>query len=230
MIRILVALLLVVAAGPALAQRATAIGEVERVVVWSYGTAPGASVRDLHERQPVVVNDAVETVRDGALHLRFGDDTSLRLGSQSRAVLDRFVYDPAQGAGEMTVELGRGVFRFVSGRMDKRGYSLVTPTATIGVRGTDLVIEVLDNGDTIVTVVEGEAVVGPRDVGAGATVTRDEQGVARNGERQVQVQPRPPLGRAVPESLSNDAGRGDSGHGGGGGSFDRSGDEGHSEG
>ena len=215
----------VIAAAPAAAQSSAPIGSVERVVVWSYGTAPGAAVRDLHERQPVVANDTVETVPNGALHLRFADDTSFRLGPQSKAVLDQFVYDPARGTGEMTIALGRGVFRFVSGRMDKTGYRLVTPTGTIGVRGTDLVIEVLDNGDTIVTVVEGAAVVGLRDAVAGAMVSQGERGFARSGEREVTVQQSPSLGRAVPESLSNDAGRGDGGaagsSGGGGGSFDR---------
>jgi len=137
--------LVVVAAAPAAAQSSAPIGRVERVVVWSYGTAPGAAVRDLHERQPVVANDVVETVPNGALHLRFVDETSFRLGPRSRAVLDRFAYDPAQGTGEMTIELGRGVFRFVSGTIPKDQVKVDTPTVTIGIRGT--IYRLLQNSD-----------------------------------------------------------------------------------
>jgi len=213
-----VLLLAASAGGPALAQPAGAIGRVERVVVWGYGTAPGASARDLYERQPVVANDAVETVKDGALHLRFDDETRLRLGSQSKAVLDRFVYDPARGSGEMTIELGRGVFRFVSGRMDKRGYTLVTPTATIGVRGTDFIVEVLESGETVVSVLEGLVALRTRllqlreiEVAAGeAGRTPADGGDPSKGARGG-------LGNPIGDpGLRDDAGRGGGGGGAGG--------------
>ena len=82
-------LLAAFAADPAQAQ--SSIGAVERVLVWGYGTPPGARVRDLFERTPVVQDEVIETPRDGAVHLRFHDDTRFRVGSQSRATLDRFV-------------------------------------------------------------------------------------------------------------------------------------------
>lgn len=193
------------------------IGTVERVVVWGYGTPPQRATRDLFVRTPVVEDERIETPRDGAVHLVFADGTSFRLGSQSKAMLDRFVYDPTRGRGQMSLDLGTGAFRFISGRMDKRDYNLRTPTATIGLRGTDFVVDVLADGTTTVTVLSGAVVMG-RNV----TVNADEQGIARGGEAIV-VQRRPRLGRTIGDPGLDDMpggardGGGSSGGGGSGG-------------
>ena len=42
-----------------------------------------------------------KSLEDGALHIRFIDDTKLWLGSASRATLDSFVFGPNSGPGEM---------------------------------------------------------------------------------------------------------------------------------
>ena len=78
----------------------------------------------------------------------------------SRVVLDKFVYDPTPTSQAMTVNLTRGVFRFTTGTLDKRAYSIVTPLAAIGVRGTILDIESRP-ARTRVTLVEGRAIVCP---------------------------------------------------------------------
>lgn len=188
------------------------IGAVERVVVWGYGTPPQRATRDLFVNETVVEDETVETPRDAALHLKFADGTSFRLGSQSKAVLDRFVYEPARGRGEMALELGRGSFRFISGRMDKSRYVLTTPTATIGLRGTDFVVENLADGTTVVTVLSGAVVLG-RNVVVGP----DEQGIARGGEPVV-VRRRPLLERAIRDAGLEDRGASNDGGGSGGGS------------
>ena len=202
---------------PAAAQAAS-IGSVERVVVWGYGTPPGAGARDLFERSPVVQDEVVETPRDGAVHLRFNDDTRFRVGSLSKATLDRFVFDPGRGGGELTIELSKGAFRFISGRMDKRAYVLVTPTATIGIRGTDFIVEVLESGETVLTVLEGEVTLRTRlpplreiDVAIGETGRLPADGSDPSKGR------RGALGNPVGDpGLRDDGGRG--GQEGGGGS------------
>lgn len=170
---------------------ADSIGMVERIVVWGYGTPPQRATRNLFVRTAVVEDEQIETPRDGAVHIVFADGTSFRLGSQSKAMLDRFFYDPTRGRGQLAFELGTGAFRFISGRMDKRDYSLKTPTATIGLRGTDFIVEVLADGTTYVTVLSGAVVMG-----RGVTVNADEQGIARGGEPIV-VRRRPRLGRSI---------------------------------
>jgi hypothetical protein len=105
---------------------------------------------------PVFRNEIVLTGQESTAKLAFLDSTSLAVGPGSRVVLDRFVYDPSSQT--MAVNLTKGVFRFTTGVLDKNAYSITTPTASIGVRGTILDIGV-HKGDTRVTLREGEAIV-----------------------------------------------------------------------
>ena len=61
----------------------------------------------------------------------------------------------------MTVNLVKGVFRFTTGALDKKAYTISTPTAAIGVRGTVLDIGV-QSALTRVTLREGRALLCPR--------------------------------------------------------------------
>jgi hypothetical protein len=65
----------------------------------------------------------------------------------------------------VAVKLSKGLFRFTTGALDKNAYSVTTPTAAIGVRGTILEISVTGL-KTKVTLREGRAIVCPIDKGA----------------------------------------------------------------
>ena len=109
----------------------------------------------------VFLNEAVRTGGDSAAKFVFLDSTNLAMGATARAVLDKFVYDPSPSNQAMALGLAKGVFRFTTGQLDKRAYTISTPTANIGVRGTILDIDV--NGPrSRVTLVEGDAIVCPR--------------------------------------------------------------------
>jgi hypothetical protein len=116
---------------------------------------------------PLSVGDSVfrdEVVRTGSdalAKLVFLDSTNLAVGPTSRVVLDRFVYEGDPNAEKVAINLAKGLFRFTTGNLDKKAYTITTPTAAIGVRGTVLDIDVL-NADTRVTLVEGKALVCPR--------------------------------------------------------------------
>jgi hypothetical protein len=118
---------------------------------------------ELATGDPVFRNEIVLTGQASTAKLAFLDSTALAVGPISRVVLDRFVYDPSSQA--MAVNLTKGVFRFTTGVLDKSAYSIATPTAAIGVRGTVLDIAVA-KGRTRVTLREGQAVVCPREKGA----------------------------------------------------------------
>ena len=153
----LAALSLAIGAPAALA--AGEIGNVELIREWAWGTAPEGVKETLYRTDPVVTDELVETIVNGALHLEFLDQTELRLGSASQATLDSFVYDPATRAGEMVVDLGEGVFRFITGKLNKQNIQLRTPVALIGIRGTDLVVRVTADGTTTVYMFRGSCVV-----------------------------------------------------------------------
>ena len=87
-------------------------------------------------------------------------------------MLDRFVYEGDPNAQKVAVNLAKGVFRFTTGSLDKKAYTIDTPTAAIGVRGTVLDIDV-GSAQTRVTLVEGQAIVCPRR--AGVTLEQQER-------------------------------------------------------
>ncbi|MEQ9639443.1 MAG: FecR family protein [Alphaproteobacteria bacterium] len=196
---------------------AQTIGSVQMIAGWAYGTPPGGSRQDHYVNDSVVAAETVETVTDGAMHLAFEDDSELRLGSASVATLDRFVYDPGSGNGEMTANLTRGAFRFISGKLNKSGVRLRTPTALIGIRGTDFLVDVDDTGATVVSVLSGTVTVQNANGGGEASVSAGQAvSVAANSD----AAPAPAAAGGIDPALDDaaaDAGNSDAGGGGGGG-------------
>lgn len=148
------------------------IGTAVLIERWAYGTPPQMARRDLVEQDAVVADELLETVEYGALHVRLADNTDFRLGSASSAVLDSFVYNPSANTGEILINVGKGVFRYVSGDMDlgTEAFQIRTPDALIGVRGTDLLVFVGLFG-TVVQVIVGAAEVALLDGSSSATAT-----------------------------------------------------------
>jgi hypothetical protein len=157
----LLALGLVVTAGVAKAQQAigSATNAQNQVTRELNGAAAPLSVGD-----SVFRNEVVRTGADSLAKLVFLDSTNLAVGPTSRVVLDRFVYEGGAGADKVAVGLAKGLFRFTTGTLDKKAYTITTPTAAIGVRGTVLDIDVR-SVDTRVTLVEGRALLCPRRAG-----------------------------------------------------------------
>ena len=118
-------------------------------------------IRKINMQDDVFFDETVTTGPDGASAFLFKDETVLQLGPDSNLTLDAFVYEPGAqgGAQQMTMTLGAGAFRFVSGNMDKKAYTLKGPFGHIGVRGTSLFISVARNQVSRILVEEGALIV-----------------------------------------------------------------------
>lgn len=132
------------------------IGSVREVRVAAYGTPPESARLKLNRRDPIHQDELIETVERAWARLRFNDRSELRITSSTSIVLDRFIYDRSTRTGEIGVDISKGIMRFVSGRMNPQGTQFRTPTAIIGIRGTDVVISVEPQGLTTVYVRKGE--------------------------------------------------------------------------
>src|SRR5262249_34019954 len=98
-------------------------------------------------------------------------------------VLDQYVYDPSTSGGSAALNFGAGVFRFVTGNMNHDGINLETSATTIGIRGTNLKIQVSSTGATIVDVIEGAILVHPKGSNKEAMAYKDQRAiVAAAGE------------------------------------------------
>jgi hypothetical protein len=140
------------------------IGATETVKNHVSRELAGAAAR-LNVGDPVFRNEIVSTAQESTAKLVFLDSTNLAVGPISRVVLDRFVYVGGESAQTVAIKLSKGLFRFTTGALDKNAYSVTTPTAAIGVRGTVLDISAAAR-TTRVTLREGRAIVCPVDKGA----------------------------------------------------------------
>lgn len=97
----------------------------------STGAANGAAVH---------LNDELKTGAGGHLKVTFHDDTILTLGEDASVVIDRYVYDPQKGVGDVLLTTTQGAFRFATGKMKELSTKTIgvsTPVADIAVRGTE---------------------------------------------------------------------------------------------
>jgi hypothetical protein len=126
-------------AAPAMAAKPSSIG-ITSLVVRDVEGKTEAEIRKLVLQDSVYQNEIVQTGLESASELKFADETRISVGPNSTIVLDEFVYDPDPGEGTFALKVTEGVFRFFSGNMASSNYKIETPTVTVGVRGTVLVM------------------------------------------------------------------------------------------
>jgi hypothetical protein len=220
---------------------ATEIGSVnQKEFSGAIGILTSGDQEELHYGTAVYSYETVVTDANSTTVLLFKDTSALQVGSNSRVVLDNFVYDPEPDAGQAVIKLGRGACRLITGYTQHEDkLTIKTPTLSMVVRGTHLLIYVLSDGTTEVNVVEGE--VGalpcrpPADLvlGAGQAATVDPQctvtvGVARPAGNRTEPPSMPadlagldlepaagPIAPAIEELRDNDRRDDDSGGVGG---------------
>ena len=101
-------------------------------------------------------DEVVRTASDSDAKFVLEDDTNLSLGPGSTLKLDKAVFSGAKNAGDISIKLTKGAFRFITGHSPKESYAINTPLATIGVRGTTLDFLIEDTKNTVV-LQKGEA-------------------------------------------------------------------------
>ncbi len=128
----------------------------QREFLGATGTRVSGAAGDLVYNETVYANERVDTNPTGATNLVFLDRTNLYVGAKSSVVLDRFVYDPDSHQGDVAISFAKGAFRFVTGEIkNKQNVTLRTPTASMVIRGTQVVLYVLADGTTEVDVESG---------------------------------------------------------------------------
>jgi hypothetical protein len=138
----------VLAAVPAVAQQ---VGTAAAVNPLSESTPPAGQSRVLQIGARIVHKERIKTTATGTVQLLFVDKTTLSVGPNSNLVIDKFVYDPAAGTGQMVTSLTKGALRFIGGQLSHQGAATVkTPVATIGIRGGTATIEHAKNGTRII--------------------------------------------------------------------------------
>ena len=96
----------------------------------------------------VYKGDVVQSGSNSALGISFIDGTAFSLGANARMALNDMVYDPNSQSNSSLLSLVQGTISFVAGETAKHGNMKIdTPVATMGIRGTAVVVEMTaDNG------------------------------------------------------------------------------------
>jgi hypothetical protein len=145
------------------------IGGAKVVINNVQGDLPTGNNVPVVQGDNVFLNEAVHSGPDSKANLLLKDNSDVTIGPGSTVKLDDFVYSGPKSAGTIGLNMTKGTLRFVTGDASKRAYTIWTPTAAIGVRGTTLRIKVTDTGTTVINE-EGKAIVCHRGKNEYATV------------------------------------------------------------
>jgi hypothetical protein len=98
----------------------------------------------------VLASDRIVTSADGSVGIMLRDETMLSVGPNSSIALDKFAFDPATHDGVLNASIKRGTMAVISGKLSKKSPGAVqfsTPSAILGVRGTEFVIDAGQGAD-----------------------------------------------------------------------------------
>ncbi|HXF77988.1 MAG TPA: FecR family protein [Usitatibacter sp.] len=93
-------------------------------------------------------NDVIVTGADGSAGVTFIDNSLVSVGPNSVFAIDKYSFDTTTHQGEFQGNLRQGRLAAISGKMVKQSpesMKIRTPSAIMGVRGTEFVVEVAQN-------------------------------------------------------------------------------------
>lgn len=111
----------------------------------------------------IVLGETETTGRASAAKMTFGEGAVISIGQETTFTVTREAVDAATGASASVLDVVTGKVRVFVSRFwrDRPAIEVRTPTAVVGVKGSEVGVEVLDGGATLVSVFSGEAWVGP---------------------------------------------------------------------
>lgn len=154
--------------------------------------------------------DRIETFKDSQ-NINFIDDTKLEITAHSNVVIDEFIFDPANDVGSLSVKASLGTVRYASGQIAKKykqNVKIKTPTAVIGVRGTDFTMTVDETGSSLIILLpscdsEGDCFVGEISVETDAGFVLMNQAFQTTMVITSESQPLKPIILDIDESMIN---------------------------
>lgn len=132
---------------PSIVEAQDRIG-VASIVQNDVSHGPRSSPRPLATGDGVVRSESVRTGLDSSTKLVFRDDTNLSIGPRAVITLDEAVFSDSPQAS-LGIRLVEGTVRYVSGKLPKESYNIQTPTATIGIRGTEFDVDATSSLTTV---------------------------------------------------------------------------------
>jgi len=139
--------LMILVCGPLPLHAITSYSGIVKSASGSVTVARGGQILEAAEGFELQVGDIVQTGRDSTAGLVFSDDTLLTMGSQTKIAVEAYLFEPVEGRMSFVMRILKGTLSYLSGQIAKlapESVQLIMPAATIGVRGTHVLIKVDD--------------------------------------------------------------------------------------
>lgn len=95
----------------------------------------------------VFLGSQLKTAKAATLGVTFKDSTLMSFGPDTELTVDEYLFAPLQGQLKLGARLDKGSLNYVSGviaKLKPDAVTVKTPTGTIGVRGTQFLLNVED--------------------------------------------------------------------------------------
>jgi hypothetical protein len=143
---VLLACLLLALPTSSQAQTANLAGTVKRVTGAAYVERDGTRTPALAGME-VLRNDRIITGTPGTVGITLIDDTLLTAGPGTRLELSEVRFDTTTNEGRLWLRLYKGAIHVITGliaREAPQNVRIETPTAVMGVRGTEFIVETIE--------------------------------------------------------------------------------------
>ncbi len=94
---------------------------------------------------PIWELDRIVAQGGSSAGISMNDETLLSIGPNSTLVINKYAYDPVTRDGHVVTSILKGTLRYVSGligHLHPDAIKVMTQTSTIGIRGTDFIVQV----------------------------------------------------------------------------------------
>lgn len=98
----------------------------------------------LNVGDPVFTGEQVRTAKDSSVGITLKDDTLISAGPNAILAVEEFSFNQTTHSGGMLISISRGAAYFVTGLLGKitpQNVAIKTPTATVGIRGTEFLVD-----------------------------------------------------------------------------------------
>lgn len=93
----------------------------------------------------VLLGSQLKTAKAASMGVTFKDNTLMSFGPDTELTVDEYLFAPAQGQFKLGARLDKGSLNYLSGviaKLKPEAVTVKTPTGTIGVRGTQFLVNV----------------------------------------------------------------------------------------
>ena len=140
---------------------ASKVGVAAAVNPDAFSSLSGAPTDQLNIGKSIFFNERIKTTDSGLVQVLLVDGSTFTVGPGSDLVIDKFVYNPKKGTGEITTTFSKGVMRYVGGKISKNedAVKMKTPAGALAIRGGMFQVQINGGGKGIISFLYGVGLI-----------------------------------------------------------------------